>query len=486
VEVTHPYLAEALPQLNTGSWRVLPDGTMETTYTLRPNLTWHDGRPLTADDFVFAWRVYATPELGASRSRPINLISGVRAPDPRTVVVEWRQPYPDAANLDLAFQALPEHILAEPFQQLDPDGFVNLPFWTREYVGLGAYRLTKWEPGAEIQAVAFENHALGPPKIGQIRILFTPDPNSALATILSGEAHVVSDFILGTEEATTLEREWAARGVSGTVNYAPAVLDYTTIQFRPEHVNPRALQDVRVRRGIAHLMEREAAMEVSTGGRSLITYSLTSPRSPRYPAVEPYVVKRPYDARQAQQAFEEAGMVRGSDGFYLAPGGEPFRLEVAALSGSQRENEIFVDGYRRSGVDAFTYVIPLAQAADNQFRALRPGLARSGLGARALSGFVSSGVPRPENRWGGNIRGGWTNPEYDRLWGLYDTTLDPAQRTRYVGEMERLIADEVAGIPSFFTVTVNAHTPAIRGVVIRSTPDGGFGLQRVDRWEWTG
>ncbi len=46
------------------------------------------------------------------------------------------------------------------------------------------------------------------------------------------------------------------------------------------------------------------------------------------------------------------------------------------------------------------------------------------------------------------------------------------------------MADEVAGIPSFFTVTVNAFTSEIRGVVIRMTPDGGFGLQRVDRWEW--
>jgi ABC-type transport system substrate-binding protein len=178
-------------------------------------------------------------------------------------------------------------------------------------------------------------------------------------------------------------------------------------------------------------------------------------------------------------------MTRGSDGFFLAPGGEPFRLEVAALSGSMRENEVFVDGYRRAGIDAFTYVMPLAQASDNQLRALRPGLARSGLGARALSGFVSTDVPRPENRWGGNIRGGWSSPEYDRLWRLYDTTLNPDERTRYVGEMEHLIAEEVAGIPSFFTVTVNAHTSEVTGVVLRMTPDGGFGLQRVDRWEWT-
>src|SRR5438477_6437978 len=61
-----PYLAESLPQLDTDTWKVFPDGTMETTYRLRPNVTWHDGAPLTAEDFVFAWQVFATPDYGVS------------------------------------------------------------------------------------------------------------------------------------------------------------------------------------------------------------------------------------------------------------------------------------------------------------------------------------------------------------------------------------------------------------------------------------
>src|SRR5437868_13600897 len=51
-----PYLAEALPALNTDTWRVSADGKMETTYRLRSGLTWHDGAPLNADDFVFAYK----------------------------------------------------------------------------------------------------------------------------------------------------------------------------------------------------------------------------------------------------------------------------------------------------------------------------------------------------------------------------------------------------------------------------------------------
>lgn len=161
---SHPYLAEALPQLNAETWQVLPDARMETTYRLRANLVWHDGTPLTADDFVFGWQVYSTPELGASRSEPIAQMVELLSPDPRTVLIKWRRIYPDAASMDMRFQPLPAHILREPLQSAlggDAEAFVNLPFWTRDYVGAGAYRLNQWIPGSSIEASAFEGHALG-------------------------------------------------------------------------------------------------------------------------------------------------------------------------------------------------------------------------------------------------------------------------------------------------------------------------------------
>ncbi len=486
-EVSQPYLAEALPRVNSDTWRVNSDGTMQTSYHLRDGLAWHDGTPLTASDFAFAYEVYTRPELGSGSTMPIALMSDVSAPDPRTVVISWRRLYSEAGSLDLSFQALPRHILQEPLARLDAESFVNLPFWTREYVGLGPYKLTKWEPGTAMDAVAFDQHALGAPKIRQLRILFTPDPNSAVAMMLSGSGHVVADLVLSYEHGVTLEQEWAARGGGGTVNWSAAVLKWTTIQFRPEYASPRVLLDQRVRRGIQLAFDRESAMEATTGGRGLVTYTITSPQSPKFAALDAASFRRPFDPRGAQQWFEDAGMTRGPDGFYLGPDGEPAKLEVATEGGpiSERDNAITVDGLRRAGIDAFPYLFPLAQARDNQFRALRPGLAQSSLPGRALSKFISAEVPRPENRWGGDVRGGWTNPEYDRLWELYDTALDPDERGRYIAQMERIIADDVVGIPTYFNVLINAYSYAVKGVPIRMLPDAGFGLHRVDTWEWT-
>src|SRR5207245_10722726 len=127
---------------------------------------------------------------------PIVQMEEGAASDAPTVAIRWKAPYPQAAQMDATFQALPRHILGERFAQRDPAEFVNLPFWTTEYVGLGPYRVTRWEPGAFLEAAAFDGHALGRPSIDRLRLEFIGDPNTALAKMLSGDAHYIADFVL--------------------------------------------------------------------------------------------------------------------------------------------------------------------------------------------------------------------------------------------------------------------------------------------------
>src|SRR4029450_7755594 len=110
---------------------------METTFRLRPNLTWHDGTPLSGGDFIFAWRVYTNPELGTAASPPHTLMEDVSAPDDRTIVIRWKRPYPGAADLRPLGGAgaspgdgpLPRHIL-EPTFGPDARAFASQAFWT--------------------------------------------------------------------------------------------------------------------------------------------------------------------------------------------------------------------------------------------------------------------------------------------------------------------------------------------------------------------
>jgi len=112
-----PHLAEALPRLGTDTWRVFDDGRMETIYRLRSGLTWHDGAPLTAEDFVFGWRVYLNPMIGWFRPVPQHLVEDMQAPDSQTLVIRWRQAYPEAGELaPSSLPPMPKHLLAQAFE----------------------------------------------------------------------------------------------------------------------------------------------------------------------------------------------------------------------------------------------------------------------------------------------------------------------------------------------------------------------------------
>ena len=165
-------------------------------------------------------------------------------------------------------------------------------------------------------ALAFDGFALGRPKIGQLRVVFVVEPNAALAGLLSGDVHYVGENVLAEDHGATLERQWA-ENQGGTVLYAPSSLRVSVVQLRPEYAEPRALLDVRVRRALAHGIDAQLANEVLNNNRGLVTASLTSPGIAYYNQIEPLLTRYPYDPRRSEQLMQEAGFVRGSDGFFV-------------------------------------------------------------------------------------------------------------------------------------------------------------------------
>jgi peptide/nickel transport system substrate-binding protein len=481
----HPVLAEALPQLDTDTWRVLPDGRMETTYRLKPNLTWQDGKALSAEDFAFAWRVYATSEFGRSTTPPIGLMEEVLAADPRTVVIRWRQPYPDAVSLDRAFQALPRHILAEPFRDLDAMAFTSLPFWSSEYVGLGPYRVTVWEPGAFFQGAAFDSYVLGRPKIDRVKVMFINDPQTALANMLAGEVHFVADPLFAASEGLTLEQRWAQDG-GGTVLYPPVGFRASNLQQRPEHVDSPALLDARVRKAIRLGMDVVGADEVVAAGKGLLTQTIVSPRAYYYSEIERAVEKYAYDARRAQQLIEEAGFGKGPGGFFAGSDGKLLQFSVTSSAGERFEAEatIYVDSLRRAGFDVSQRVMAVQQIQDPRNRALISGVQIRG-GADKHIAYTGDQIPRPESRWSGDNRGGWSNAEYDRTHEAYMRTLDASERVRQVAQLERLMNEDAAVVPLMYSPYVVPYVAALKGPVAMQVPRApNHTFLNVHLWEW--
>lgn len=482
-EHPHPYLAEAIPQLNTDTWKVFPDGRMETTYRLKPGLTWQDGQAFSAEDFVFAWRVYANPELGGTTTPPVGAMEELSAPDNRTLVIRWKQPYQEADLLGANFQALPRHILDAPYRTMDPDAFSAHAFWTTEYLGLGPYRLTRWEPGAFIEADAFDGHVLGRPRIDRVRILFMADGNTAMANLLSGEAHFVAEFVLTATDGNTLEQQWAANR-EGVVLYSAVNARLVLIQMRPDHADPSALGDVRVRRALAHAIDTPSAANVLNYGKAVLTSTLTSPLVPYYQEIDRVISKYPYDPRRAAQLLQEAGFAKSADGLY-ARDGRTLNPGIWSSSGAKNEEEaaVFVDSLKRAGVDARQQIFSVAELGNPEARALIPGLSIRG-GAAAYSWMTTAQIGNPQNRWRGNNRNGFSSAEYDRLFDSFNATLERPERQRLIAQMERVFTEQLPAIPTYFQPNATAHVAALKGPTAAATPDAGGGRLNIHLWEW--
>jgi ABC-type transport system substrate-binding protein len=138
------------------------------------------------------------------------------------------------------------------------------------------------------------------------------------------------------------------------------------------------------------------------------------------------------------------------------------------------------DQWRQAGIDARLELMPPAQMQVGEvrdtFRAFQTAVTGN-TPDTPLVKFLTERISGPENRWVGSNRGGYRNPEYDRLYSVYSTSLDRAERDRTVVEMVRLVNSEVAGIPLYYNFSVLAHAASVKG------PLAGRGLGSVHEWQ---
>ncbi len=464
-KIYHEQLAEALPKLNTDTWKVAPDGTMETTWRLKPNLTYHDGTAVSTQDWVLSYKIFSDVNLGNANTVPVRYISEMTTPDDRTLVVRWKQPYADADGL-LATQLppLPRHLLEGPYATDNGEQLAARPFWTREFVGAGPYRVTKWEPGAFLEAEAFAQYVGGRPKIDKINFRFIPDPSVVISNFLSGAIDVGFDNIFRLQQATTLKGQWGPN--DGTVLKNLGQTRRTDVQRRPEHQKPSGLLALLpVRRALAYALDRETLNQGLLDGESQPMNSLAVPADPFFAEVERVAMRYPFDPRLAEQQMRDAGFAKGPDGFYTSPSFGKFNIELWALDGTQnvQELQILGDLWKLQGFDLTLNVVPAAQVQNNEVRSTFPGLSSTSAGN--IDSFTAAMTGGPNNRWQGSNFGGWpSSKEYEDLIIKWDTTLDRPARYQAAAQASKILTEDVATIPLLYNPQVIAFRNTLSGV----------------------
>ena len=479
----HPMMAQQIPTRDSGDWVINPDGTMVTTYRLRQNMRWHDGVPLIAQDFSFAYQVYVDPSL-PFRSELEKRMSTVDAPDDHTVQIRWAEPYAFANALGMMdLTPLPRHRLEERYRT-DKANFASAEEWTTTYVGSGPFRLERWDAGVRIVARAYEDWFLGPPRIDTIEVRFIGDPSTVLANLLAGEIDFTGSPPLRVTEAIVARDQWAAGGV-GYVKKWDQRLRYLEFQYREVPNWQRAVTDARVRRALMHAIDRQQLADVMTSGLGSVGDVWALPADPIFSEADRTVVKYPFDPQRAVAILEEAGWTRQASGLLINAAGQTLDLDVNSGSAEPQVPTIIADAWKSVGINAGLDIVPTAQLADPRVRSAFAA-ARVGQRGPTMDGFhfISSKIPQAP-RFNEANYGSFSDPEVDRLQGVAVTSFEEGERRQAAIAVSKRLSELAAYAPLYYQADVLAAKTRLSGPVGPGLGQAGV-TWNIFEWEVTG
>ena len=205
-------VADAAQELTEGVKN--DDGTITYTYTLRDGLTWSDGQPLTAQDFVYSWNRACSLELGADYGYMLEIVDGyeatqdenqpdaklnAKAIDEKTIEVTLTTDVPYWNEL-LAFPSyfpVREDVVANESWATDP----------ATYICNGAYKMTDWKHNSVITLEKNENYYdADKVTMDKINFYLSDDANNMLANFKNGDWKLIDD--VPTNEIATLKTEY--------------------------------------------------------------------------------------------------------------------------------------------------------------------------------------------------------------------------------------------------------------------------------------
>ncbi|MBM2812858.1 MAG: hypothetical protein HW416_3617 [Chloroflexi bacterium] len=471
-----PQLATEMPSIDNGTWRVNPNGSMDVEWRIWPNAKWHDGMPMTSDDLLFTFEVIHDPEIPNVIGQPLRLMESAAAPDPRTFVVHWNRPYIDVPQAS-GLTVMPRHILEQSFRQ-DKAGFPNHPWMSREFVGLGPYRMVRWEAGAFMEFTRFDDYYKGRPAFDSVIVQFIKDENAIIAAVLSGAVDVVPPVGLDVETVFEVKERFEASGnhVAGTLTGGFFIVE---MQHRPEFARPRlGLTNRDVRQALYQAINRPQITEVMSQGLGFVADSWFFPGHPDRASVEAAIPQYPYDLSRSAQLLAGAGWIRGSDGVLVnQETGERFDVQVSPTRDYARMGQIISDFWRRAGAQVEERAVAADRAQDLEQIAAAPGawFTNPRYYQMAQDRYHTRSIPTTATRWTGRNRGGYANPRGDDIMDRLVATIPTAERLPFHRQLIQEMLGDIAFMPLFWEYDPYLFAKGMKGI--------NGGLWNVDTWD---
>lgn len=430
-----------------------------------PDLTWSDGAPVTAADSVFAYELARQADLGQETRSKLDLLERYEQVDEHTTRAVLRPDYIDPAYLTTFFTPLPRHLLegVDP-AELRSSQFALLP------VGYGPYAIARRDQGSlRLERNPYYPGPTGP--IETVSFIFRDNLDLLRSSVAGGSLDVVALDQPPPEALAAIRADEEAGTVQVSAVASPI---WEHLDF---NLDVPALQDIRVRRAIAHAIDREAMVAELLGGYGAVLDSWIVPGQwAAAPADQ--LTRYPYSPDEARRLLDEAGIVDSDGDGLREAGGQPLTLSLVTtqssplrLAAAQRIR----DDLAAIGVGLSLQEVPTAGLYSPEgplFRrtfqiALFAWIA--GPDPRGWERWSCAGVPSASNDWTGNNFPGWCFFEADRAIRLATTSLDRAEREEAYLRQQQLFTQELPVLPLFQRVDLVLASPTLSGVTADPT-----------------
>ena len=414
----------------------------EWTFNLRRNVQWQKGfGEFTADDVAFSVNRVKDPKTGSAWSKRFANVS-VQVIDRYTIKLSV--PKPDPLFLTKVFDWQTGNIACKKAAEKMGDKFSINP------VGTGPFELKEYRPGDRVILTPFKDHFrwkngdVEMTNVDAVEIVLYGDVTSRDAAVWGGEAHLMAAGSGFQARIALAERS----GLNTWKQWPPA----PTIMRCNFNIPP--LDDIRVRKAIAHALNQVEAAKILGQGTDFIL-----PQTAPYTSAEPFGIYGglnlsepiyPYDPEKSGRLLAEAGFSKGLDlgDVYSGPWGA-----------WQSAYEVFQQQLAQVNIKFKLNVLE----APNYFKLSRGG-------SNPLPMYLASRFPdangyldeflHSKNAPGQNM-GNFKNDKFDQLVDSAWTETDPAARVKMLNEAQMIALEEVAGMPFTGLFVMQVASPKV-------------------------
>jgi peptide/nickel transport system substrate-binding protein len=421
------------PMLAT-KWTPSKGGTV-WTFTLRPNVKFHDGSPMTADDVVYSFQELSNPK---NASNALSTFANVLKPDGVVKVDSGTV----AFHLEAANGNFPYLVSSDNYNAIIVPKGTDYAKWQKTFMGTGPFKLQSYTTNTGANFSANADYWGGAPNLDSTQFSFYSSQQPQILALQGGQVDVIVQFVV--------------QGAQSLLNNS----SYNIIKLKSSGHRELSMRndqspftDKRVRQAVALSLDRPGMVKALLAGDGDLGND--SPFAPKFPSTDTSIPQRAQDIAKAKQLLSAAGH---ANGFTTQLATEEYQ-EIPQLA------QVIAEAASKIGVKINLKVENQA----NYYGKATFGNSDWLDATMSLVDYGDRGVPNVFLDAPLLSNGTWNaahfkNPTYDNLVKQYTAAVDLQTQKQLAGKIQTLLLDETPLIIPYFLQGLTATTSSVHGV----------------------